>query len=70
LRKPAHVLCHFFERVRAAVELIEDVNHAATIVSAVVHVGDEEPVVRAQRHEPDSFETLRSDGDLVASRQV
>src|SRR4030095_12849105 len=70
IAQPGHVLRYFFEPVRGGIELIEDVDHATTVIGEAEHVSDEEPVVRTERHEPDSFKTLRGDVDLIAFGQV
>ncbi len=66
----AHVLRHFFELSCLGIELVENIDHATTIVGEVVHVRDEDPVVRTLGHEPDAFQTLSGNTDPVAFRKA
>ena len=52
------------------IELIEDVDHAALVVTEVVHISDEDAIVRTLGHKPIPFETLNGDVDLITRGKV
>jgi hypothetical protein len=52
------------------IELFEYVHHAAPVVCEVEHIGDENPVVRTQRHEAHALQTLSGNADLIALGKV
>src|ERR1043165_1657580 len=70
IMQTAKILCDFFEAQCSWIKLVQNVDHAATIVRAVVHVRDEDPLIGTERHEANSFESLHGDADFVALGQI
>src|SRR5215213_572423 len=66
----AEIFRHFVKLQRLAIELVEDIDHAASIVGEVEHIRDKESIVRTERHEAHAFQSLSRDADLVTIRKI
>src|SRR5688500_19216245 len=53
---------HLFENFPCGIEIIQDINRAMTVIGEAIHVGNEDPAVRALCHESHTLETLRRNG--------
>src|SRR5690349_2990475 len=68
--QPAEILCYFPEPMTSRIKLIENIDHAATVVCFVIHVRDEQSLIRTKRHEAHALESLCGDGNLETFRKI
>jgi signal transduction histidine kinase len=61
---------HFPETLGGGIELIEYVNNAFRVVSEVVHISHEDPIVGTHGHEAHSLQSLSRHADPEPFRQV